>query len=138
MSQMEYIVFGDSEAATVDILQNASEVMAFSPVKITTDLVGYDRGMVWIEVTRQGGSYRFPRQDRPRIDIEVYAPKRSVAHDLIQVCQGVMFREQNNYTGKGVRYVACQVETGIFESTDKLTEEYRYILSLRLIVKPAP
>lgn len=133
----EYIIFGDAEAAVVDILKNAPEIIAFSPT-VTTDLKNYERGMRWIEVTRAGGSYRFIRYERPRIDIDCYAEKRSVCYDMIATCQAVMFREQANYVGHGVNYLACQVETGIFESNEKDTEGVRYILSLRLLLKAAP
>lgn len=138
MTQKEFILFGDAEAAVVAILTAAPEIQAFAPVTITTDLKGYERGNRWIEVTRAGGSYRFPRYERPRIDIITFAERRSVAYDLIANAQAVMFREQANYMGHGVNYLACQVESGIFESNEKDTDQVRYILSLRLILKASP
>ena len=134
---LELIIQGDSEAAVIDIIQNSSRVLAFSPVKITTSLHGYVAGNVWIEITRQGGSYKWTKPSYPRIDFAIYGPTRSVAHDLAQVCLGVMFQNQNNYTGFGVRYVACEVETDLFEAQEKDTNQYQYIFSLRLVVKPA-
>lgn len=135
---MEYIIFGDSEAAVVDILKHAPEIQAFTPVSVTTDLKGYERGNRWIEVSRAGGSYRFFRYERPRIDITVYAERRSVAYDIMATAQAVMFREQANYRGLGINYLACQVESGIFESNEKDTDQVRYILALRLIIKASP
>lgn len=133
----ETIIFGDAEAAVIEILSSATEVTAFTPT-ITTDLKGYQRGARWIEVTRAGGSYRFPRYERPRIDIITFAELRSVAYDMIAACQAVMFREQGNYMGHGVNYLACQIESGIFESNEKDTDQVRYILALRLILKASP
>lgn len=133
----EYILQGDSEAACIDILQHSSHVSPFAPVQITTNLNGYTAGDVWIEVTRQGGSYKWHAPSYPRIDFSVYAAKRSTAHDLAQVCLAVMFSNQNNYTGFGVRFIACEVETDLFEAQEKDTNQYKYIFSLRLVVKPA-
>lgn len=133
----EYIIYGDAEAAVVDILKNAPEIQAFSPI-VTTSLNNYDAGNRYIEITRAGGSYRFPRYERPRIDIITYAERRSVAYDMIATAQAVMFREQGNYMGHGVNYLVCQVESGIFESNEKDTDQVRYILSLRLILKASP
>lgn len=134
---LELIIQGDCEAAVIDILKNSTYVTAFSPTSITTGLYGYTAGMVWIEVTRQGGSYKWHSPSYPRVDINVYADTRSKAHDLAQVCLGVMFQQQNNYTGFGVRYIACEVETDLFEAQEKDTNKYKYIFSLRLVVKPA-
>lgn len=132
----EFIIFGDAEAAVCDILRTAPEIIALNPVKVTTDLKNYQPGQRWIEVTRAGGSYRFIRFERPRIDIICFAERRSVCYNMISTCQAVMFREQANYVGHGINYLACQVESGIFESSEKDTDQVRYILSLRLILKP--
>lgn len=136
MSQQEFILFGDVEAAVIDILSNASEITAFNPVNITTDQVGYVSGDRWIEIGLEGGSYRFARPARPRIDITTYAENRSVALDMIVTCQAVLFREQGNYRGHGINFIACQVETYIFKSNDRDSGTVKYILSLRFIIKP--
>lgn len=137
MTVHEYILFGDAEAAVVDILSHAPEIVALNPEGVSTSLIGYQRGDLWIEVTRQGGSYSFPLPESARIDIHAYGRLRSDALDLISICQAVMFREAGTYTGHGCSLVACQVETGIFESSDKDTDQINYALSLRLTVKPA-
>lgn len=134
---LEFILQGDVEAAAIDIIQSSTHVTAFTPVSITTNLNGYVAGNTWIVITRQGGSYKWTKPSYPRVDFEVFASSRSVAHDLAQVCLAVMFQQQNNYTGFGVRYIACEVETDLFEAQEKDTNQYKYIFSLRLVVKPA-
>jgi len=138
MSQDEYIYIGDSVAAVIDILSHASEVTALSPVRIASNLVGYERGQRWICVDQHGGSFRWPMPAHPRIDIECLAESRSVAYQMISTCIAVMFREQHNYTSAttGVRLCAVQIETSPFQSSEKDTDQVRYITALRLIVRP--
>lgn len=138
----EFIVFGDPEAMTVAILTGDSHIAAFRtqadvPIdKITTDLVGFERGMTWVEVAMEGGSYKFHRTKRARIDVTVYSPLRRDAYALSALIQAVMFSMQASYTGFGLNYQACQIETDIFKSNEKDTAEIRYIQSLRLLLKP--
>jgi hypothetical protein len=139
-NQQEYIKQGDSVAAIIDILSNATEVQAFNCKKISANLVGYDghSGDRWIVVDQHGGTFRFPFPAHPRIDIECYAEKRSVAMDMINTCIAVVHREQSNYNSAttGVRLCAAQIETAPFGSSDKDTDQIRYITALRLIVRP--
>lgn len=134
----EYFPSGDIEAAVVDILKNASEIIALGVTKVTTDMKGFSRGDNWIMVERQGGSFPWPKPEHARIDIECIGPNRAAANDMIRVVQAVMFREQNNYVGKGVRYISCSVESGVFKSTEKNTDQTRYVLALRVVHTPDP
>jgi hypothetical protein len=127
---------GDSEAAVIDILNSDSSVMAFSPINITTDRVGYTMGDVWIEVTRQGGNLTRYVIDKPRIDINVYGPNRITAHDLAQAAQAAVLNARGTYRGNGCFLSDARVETGIFRGNDLLNESPRYVFSLRLTTTP--
>lgn len=133
-----YILFGDFEAAVIDILSTSTEVSGFSVDKITTDMIGYDRTKSWVLVEMEGGSYKFKYVKRPRIDITVYAPTRSRAYDISAVIQAVMFAQQGVYGKNGVRICAVQLETDIFRSSEKDTDSIRYIQSLRLVCSYMP
>lgn len=135
---MEYIPGGDIEAAVIDILSTSPELIAMDIASITSDMKGFTRGDRWIVVSRQGGSYPWPKPEHARIDIECIAENRAAANDMIRAAQAIMFREQNNYVGKGVRYISCSVESGIFKTSEKNTDQTRYILALRVVHKPDP
>ena len=132
----EYIKFGDPEALTIKILTDSTEMQAFSGVVISADMIGFNyRTSKWVEVTLQGGSYRYRMQYRPRIDIITYAPDRETAYDLAATAKAVMFKYQGSgYHAFGLKYSACQMETDIFRSVDKETGAVRYIQALRLIL----
>jgi len=136
----EYIVQGDIEAACVDILRSASEVTTLCPTNnISTDLVGYQLGVPWVMVERQGGARRYPYiTAKPRVDFECRAMTRADAHDLAQVCLAVVIRESTRYAGKGVRLMNAKVETDIYRHYDKPDEAVIYIFALRLTVRPGP
>lgn len=135
----EYILHGDVEAACVDLLRSASEVIALCPTtNISTDLIGYQLGIPWVMCERQGGALKHPHAvDKPRVDFEVRGRLRADALDLAQVCQAVLFRESTRYAGKGVRIMAAKVETGIYRHYDKDEENFIYVFSLRLTTRPA-
>ena len=134
---LEYIYIGDTTAAVIDILNNAPEVTALNPVKISSNMTGYNAGDRWIVITQQGGSFQWPYPAHPRIDIECLAESRTVAYQMISTCISVMFREQGTYSGNGVRICAAQIETSPFQSSEKFTDRVRYLTALRLIVRPA-
>lgn len=138
MTGQPYVLFGDFEAAIIDILSNASELDPYNIDHITSDLNQYESGMTYVTVEMQGGSYKFYVVKRPRIDITVYAAKRSLAYDISTTAQAVIFAKQGDYKGHGVNLCACQIETDIFKAYEKDTDQVRYIQSLRLICKPWP
>lgn len=130
-----YPVQGDAEAAVISILRSDSSVAAFSPTRISSDAVGYQKGNLWVQVTRQGGNIQSYVVDKPRIDINVYGPDRTTAHDLAQVVQSVLLNSRG-YRGNGISISDVRVETGIFRTNDLLTDSPRYIFALRLTVTP--
>jgi len=133
-----FVLFGDFEAAIIDILSQADQLVPFAIDKITTDMVGYTEGDLWVTVELEGGSYKFKALKRPRIDITVYGPSRSVAYDVSSMIQAVVFHKAGNYWGNGVNLISVQVETDIFRSTEKDTNQVRYVQALRLICKAWP
>lgn len=140
--QNEYILHGDAEAAVVDIIKNNTpELAGYAPFTVSTDMVGYVKGALWIEVALNGGSYKFLRDKRSRIDITVYAPSgadgRGIAYDISAIIQASLFAWQNSYTGHGVFFQACQMETDLFRANDKEEDPVRYVQSLRLLLLPA-
>lgn len=138
MPNVPYPIQGDCEAAVVDILNSDAAVLSFSPVNITTDRVGYQMGDVWIEVTRQGGSLTRFIIDKPRIDINVYGPIRTTAHDLAQAAQAAVLNARGTYRGNGCFLSDARVETGIFRGNDLINDSPRYVFALRLTITPRP
>lgn len=137
----EFIRQGDAEAAIVDILDNYTpELIPFDtpskPLSIKTTLVGYQMGDRWIEVSLEGGADNWPKIWKPRIDFEVHAETRTVAHDMAQVAKASIQRAMGFYSGKGINLCDAKTEQGLTRVPDKLGETPRYIFSLRLTVTP--
>lgn len=137
MTWMEFIVFGDAEAAVVDILINETPELDFpGKPQIQTNLIGYSAGARWIEVTQQGSIHRWPKIDMPRIDVMVYAERRSVAKDIAEICMASLIRQMGTYRGFGLFLSDAKVEQGITRIPDKYQESDRYLFSLRLTCTP--
>lgn len=136
--EWEYIEQGDSEAAIVDILLNYSpELEFFNPLTVSTNLVGYGFGKRWVYVVGQGALQKWPPVIyRPRIDVEVFAERRSVAHDIALVCLASVQSQMGNYWGNGLFLSDATLEQGLTRVPDKYEEETRYIFSLRLTTRP--
>lgn len=134
---MQYIPFGDAEAAVVDILLNETPELDF-PGKptIQTNLIGYTAGARWIEVSQQGTLRRWPKIDRPRVDVEVFAERRSVAKDIAEIALASIIRQMGTYRGFGLFISDVKVEQGITRIPDKFQESTRYLFSLRLTCTP--
>lgn len=126
---------GDIEALVVQILQENAALDAFAP-NVATNMVGFTKASRWIEVTRQGGNLLFPKIDKPRVDINVYADKRSVALDMAQLVQRALLLARGT-AGFGCKITDIKVETGIYRDPDKLSDSPRYILALRFTVVPS-
>lgn len=139
-----FILHGDAEAAVIDIIKNFTpELTSFSIDKVTTDMVGYEKGLIWVLVELEGGSYKFFHQKRSRVDITVYGPdgpnSRAVAYDISAIIQASLFGWQTGYVSIpfNVNFQSVQIETDIFRGNDKDEDPVRYIQSLRLLVLPA-
>jgi hypothetical protein len=132
----EFIVGGDAEAAVVDILLNRTpELTPFSPT-ISTNLTGYVFGDRWVMVTQEGGFRVWPNIDRPRIDIQVFAERRSVARDIASLCLASIIRASGFYHGHGLTLTDAIVELGLTRVPDRRQEADRYIFALRLTTVP--
>jgi len=131
------VLEGDPESACVDILRNYTpELEPYDLNRITTSLVGYERGMRWVVVTREGGSKSWPKISRPRIDLNVLAESRDIACDVINLCEASIIRAAGSYRGFGVTLCAAGEEVGPFRVPDKYSESPQYVVSLRLHTTP--
>ncbi len=140
MGQPEFILHGDAEAAVVDILKNSTpELPHFPPhptLHITTNLINYDPQERWIVVTQEGSMEKWPKIDRPRIDVEVFAERRSVAKDIASISLASLKEHMGAYTGFGLTITDVALEQGITRIPDKFQEASRYLFSVRLTTVP--
>jgi hypothetical protein len=140
MGQPEYIVHGDAEAAVVDILKNDTSELPHNsphpPLRITTNLIGYTPGQRWINVSQEGGVEKWPKIQRVRIDLEVFAERRSIAKDITEICIASLKRAMGSYSGFGLFISDVKVEMGPTRIPDNLQETPRYVAAVRLTVVP--
>lgn len=140
MGQPEYILHGDAEAAVIDILKNDTPQLPHfppnPPLHIKANLVGYALGERWIVVTQEGALEVWPKIQRPRVDVEVYAERRTVAKNIAEVCLASLKYHMGDYTGFGLTLTDVKLEQGVTRIPDKLGESSRYIFSVRLTVVP--
>lgn len=131
-------VFGDAEGAVVDILMNdADMVAAFPELTVSTDLIGYEENMQWVEVSRKGGNITaWQGVEKARIDFYIYAPVRAQAADIGQMVMRTIFANMGSYVGKGCKLIGGVVETGLTRTPDRNVGAARYVLSFRLTMTP--
>jgi hypothetical protein len=133
---MEFIVGGDAEAAVVDILKNLTPELSYINPTVSTNLVGYTVGARWIEVTQEGSLEKLLHIDSPRIDVGVYAERRSVSHDMAKISLASIKYQAGRYRANGLFISSCTLEQGLTRVSDKLQESSRYIFSVRLVCVP--
>jgi hypothetical protein len=128
---------GDIEALIIDVLANDPDIAGYSPT-VTSDMVGFQQNARWIEVIRQGGNVTTSSGviDKPRVDINVFAESRTVAHDIAQLTQRALLLARGT-SGFGCKITDVKIETGIYRSPDKFSDTPRFILALRLTVVPS-
>ncbi len=139
MGQPEYIEHGDAEAAVVDILLNFTPELNFFSGRpdVSTNMLGYVLGDRRIVISQEGSFERWPAIDRPRIDFEVYAERRSVARDIAAICIASVKYQMGRYRGNGLFLSAVKVEQGLTRVPDKYQESVRYVFALRLTTRPS-
>lgn len=123
----------------IHILMSATEISGFAggAPRVSADMVGYEMGARWIKVSREGGSKRWPLVDKPRIDVNVMAKTRDVAHDLAQVAEAVLFRAMGQgFPTYGLFLSDVAEETGPVRVDDPQTGSPRYVFALRLTCVP--
>jgi hypothetical protein len=135
-SNWPLVVPGDAEAAVVDILTNYTPELSGLDITFSTSMVGYTAGDRWVVVSQEGGSAEWPKIDRPRIDLQIFANSRTDARDIAAMCQASLIRSMGNYSGNGVTITDVRLELGLTRVPDKLEEVARYILALRLTCVP--
>lgn len=140
MGQPEFIIQGDAEAAVIDILRTLTPELPTSPphptLHISTNLLGYVPEQRRIVVSQEGGSEKWPKIFRPRIDIEAFAERRSVAKDIIEICLASLKRSMGSYSGFGLFISDCKIEMGPTRVPDPLQDASRYIAAVRLTIVP--
>lgn len=124
---------GDAEAAIVHVLKNLTPELAGKSITVRPDLIGYQSGSRWIMVSQEGSSKaQWNVINKPRIDIEVRAEKRSVAKDMAEIAEASIFRSIGT-SAVGVTISQVKEEMGITRVPDKeVTAVSRYIFSVRL------
>lgn len=137
MTLNPYVPQNSITDAVVQILKTDSHIIA-TGANVTADLVGYDPLLKWITVSRQGGSWAWPKHPHPRIDLQTIAPSRGEAEDLMEIALAVLLQQQDGAQAAGCRISAVRVETAPFESDDKLEGTCRYITAIRIVVTPVP
>lgn len=138
-----YLPQGDIEAAIIYLLTNSPHITGFpggAPL-VRPDYIGYDfkdsTKNRWIMVTREGGNLLWPKIDKPRVDLQVLGPTRTVAHNLAQVAQAVVLNASGqSFPSFGTKITNVQVETGVTRVPDRETGSPRYISALRLTCVP--
>lgn len=144
MTSPEYLQQGDVEAAVINWLLDHDEIVDFQDgaPTVSADFVGYnDKDLSkrrWVMVTREGGNLVWPNVDKPRVDFQVLAETRTVAHRLAQVVQAAVFQAMGQaFPEHGIQISDIKVETGITRVPDRETGAPRYILALRMVCVPA-
>lgn len=125
----------------MNILLDAAEITGFSggAPNVSTTLDGYEINDRWINISLEGGSFQYPVIMESRVDVNVFAETRSVAHDLAQTALAVILREMGQpFPTYRVRYHNVKVETGLVRADDKLNDSPRYLFALRISHAPRP
>jgi hypothetical protein len=132
------VVFGDAEAAVVDILSEASGVTAFTGVTISTDLIGYGAGQPWITVSRTGGvPTLWMRLDNALITFDVRADDKGQAFDMAEAARAAVFDARGVYAGRGLELYDVVDTTGLTWSPDEQQPSTpRYEFTLSLVTRP--
>lgn len=144
MSQPEYLPQGDVEGAIINWLINDSHIASFpgGAPTVSSTFIGYnDKDPAkrrWVMVTREGGNLIWPNVDKPRVDVQVLAESRTVAHALAQVVQAVIFQAMGQaFPAHGIYISDIRIETGITRVPDRETGAPRYIMAFRMVCVPA-
>ena len=132
---MRAAVFPDSEAVAVVWLRHAD-----LDATIATDMNGWRAGESRITVTRIGGSPSLAQRiDNPRLDVDVYAASKEVAHDLAQLARARLHElPEGDHTALGAVVANVADDLGLQYTPDPDTGTPRYIFTVALAVRPHP
>lgn len=122
-------------AIVVAYLSTHPLITPFAP-HVSADLVGYESGQNWIQVTRSGGirPVRY-RIDQPRIDANCYAADKPTAENLAESALAALLGIPPNPIAGGI---VTNVDTfqGPADLTDPVNEQPRYTFSVELTLHP--
>lgn len=132
-------VFGDAEAATVAILAADPGVLAFTGIRISTDLLGYRAPARWVRVTRTGGvPTPWMVLDNPILAINVFAENKGTGLDIAGAARAAVFAARGTYVGHGLSLFDVADSDGLQWAPDPLNAALtRYQFALSLLTRPA-
>lgn len=136
-----FVPMPDAEANIVGLLANDQNIGQFSPVGISTSMMGYTNTQLWIHVTRIGG---VPAQlvgpDMPQLQFNVYAPEeqKAIAQALAQTVRAVIIAMRGSVIGNpgtGMKLAKAQDVHGMAYLPDK-SGFPRYTFAMSLTTMP--
>lgn len=132
------VVFGDVEAAALDIVRVAPGVTVFAPVTVSTTLVGFHAGARWVQLQRTGGIPTLWMQvDNATLSVEVRAETKAVALGLAEAVRAAVFAARADYTGYGLRLYDVVDSAGLIWAPEKDQPAVaRYTFALSLVCRP--
>lgn len=131
----------DAELIVTSWLRTHPALVALGPLTVAADLRGHTPGSTRVVVTRTGGTAtRY--LDRPRLDLQVWAPDKFRAHQVAQTARAVV----HDLAGRAVTYqgghgqvTAVTDEGGPLwlpdDRADPTNPLPRYVVSLRLTTR---
>lgn len=133
-----YVVFGDVEAAIIDVVRASAGVVAFTGVTVSTDRIGYTVPDRWVTVRRTGGVPTLWMQlDNALITLETLAGDKATALDLAEATRGAVFAGRG-FVGYGLSLYDMTDVTGLMWSPeDAQPDVARYEYTLSVVTRPA-
>lgn len=136
----QYVRQGDAEAAVIDILKNDTPELPHYPPNptlfIKANLIGFEPQQRWIVVSQEGAAMTWPHISRPRIDVEVFAERRTIAREIAEIAQAGIFRQMGSYYGFGLFICDVKLEQGLTNIPDKYQNVARFAFAVRLTTVP--
>lgn len=104
--------------------------------RVTVDLVGFQEGDLWVEVTDAGGVRLIERRlDAPRFDFNVYAPTKKQAKNLANRVNAALYDMRNYHDGS---VVVTKIQASLpTDLTDLVDKQPRYVFDATVTYRPA-
>lgn len=130
---MTVVIFPDTVAAVIRHLTDGLAARGQTvPVR---DRVPNPRPVPLVMVRRLGGPRRDVVTDGPQITVECWAADNAAAHDLAQLCRGLVNDMPDHQTGNGVVVYRVDEMGGPAALPDPLTDHPRYVFTTTLAVR---
>lgn len=126
----EVVTFPD--AVEHDLIYLRAQLGAIGDTATVANRVPHPRPVRLVKVNRTGGSRLDLVRERVQQTVECWAPTVQEAHDLAQVCRGLLWVMPDRYTGC-TTYLPPDPEVGgMIELPDPDTESPRFTFTLQL------